>query len=92
MTRKEVFNLIDEERQYQDDLPHHQDKEQQRKTPVAAWVIYMKKLLREAEDRIYFMDEQTALEYIRKCTAVGVACMEYNDTPARINPYREGSE
>lgn len=84
MTREDVYRLIDGERTYQEGMPQHQDKMQQANTPVAAWIIYMKKQLAEAEDRIYDLDERGALAPIRKCTAVGVACMEHNDTPARV--------
>jgi len=87
--REEVYRLIDGERKYQEDLPQHQNKKQQRNTSVAAWIIYMEKQLKEAKEKIYFMDEKAALEFIRKCVAVGVACMEYNETPPRINPYRK---
>ncbi len=88
--RKRVYQLIDGEREYQEDLPQHADKQKQQNTSIAAWILYMQKLLGEAGNKIYYMDEQGALEFIRKCTAVGVACMEYNDTPARVNPYRKG--
>ena len=81
--RKKVYRLIDGEREYQEAMPQHQDKMQQANTSVAAWIIYMKKQLVKAEDRIYYLDEKGALALVRKCTAVGVACMEHNDTPAR---------
>ena len=87
--REKVFNLINEEREYQDNMPQHANKEQQRATSVAAWIIYMQKLLDKAGDKIYDMDERGALEYIRKCAAVGVACMEYNNTPHRTKPALE---
>ena len=83
MTRREVYLLIDGERDYQEAMPLHQDKMQQANTPVAAWIIYMEKQLVAAKDQIYCLNEQKALSFIRKCTAVGVACMEHNDTPAR---------
>lgn len=83
MKRENVYKLIDGEREYQEAMPLHQDKMQQVNTPVAAWIIYMKKQLAGAEEKIYFLNEREALAFIRKCTAVGVACMEHNDTPAR---------
>lgn len=84
MKREHVYKLIDEERKYQEAMPDHQDKVQQANTSVAAWIIYMEKQLAGAKERIYFIDEYGALSFIRKCTAVGVACMEHNETPARI--------
>lgn len=89
MDRQKVYELINGERQYQEDLPQHQDKIQQQNTPVASWIIYMKHLLCKAEEQIYFMNVKGALEYVRKCTAVGIACMEHNETPERVNPYRK---
>lgn len=83
MTREDVYKLIDGEREYQEALPHHQDKMQQANTSVASWIVYMEKQLVRAKDKIYEMNEHEALTFIRKCTAVGVACMEHNDTPAR---------
>lgn len=83
MLRTGVYKLIDGERDYQEAIPAHADKVQQSKTSVAAWIIYMRAQLVGAEQRIYFMDEPGALEFVRKCTAVGVACMEHNDTAPR---------
>lgn len=83
MMREDVYKLIDGERAYQEAMPLHQDKMQQTNTPVAAWIIYMEKQLTGAKNSIYRMSEREALAFIRKCTAVGVACMEHNDTPAR---------
>lgn len=83
MLRSDVYKLINGERDHQEAMPEHQDKVQQANTSVAAWIIYMKKQLAKAEDRIYYLDEKGALALIRKCTAVGVACMEHNETPAR---------
>jgi len=90
--REKVYKLIDGEREYQEDMPQHTDKERQKNTSVAAWIIYMDKLIQEAKERIYFMDENGALEFVRKTTAVGVACMEYNSTLPRKNPYRQGQK
>ena len=50
---------------------------------VAEWIIYMEQLLNQAKAGVYSLDKDGALEFIRKTTAVGVACMEYNETPSR---------
>ncbi len=83
MKREQVFDLINDERAYQEAMPQHQDKVQQSNTSIAAWIIYMEKQLVGAKEKIYNMDKQGALVFVRKCTAVGVACMEHNDTPGR---------
>lgn len=82
MERKEVYDLIDGERFYQDNLPHHSE-ERDEGTPIAAWIIYMEQHLAEAKENIYDQDDDGALESIRKVTALGVACMEYNETKPR---------
>ena len=92
MTRREVYILIDGERTYQEGMDEHQDKMQQANTPVAAWIIYMEKQLAAAKDQIYYLNEHKALAHIRKCTAVGVACMEHNDTPARYLKGRKNGQ
>ena len=92
MSRKDVYKLIDGEREYQEDMPEHSDKVAQNNTSIAAWLIYIERLLTNAKDRIYYLDEKGALECIRKLTAVGVACMEHNDTPVRVNPYIKGKQ
>ena len=83
MKREDVYSLIDGERDYQEAMPQHQDKMQQANTSVAAWGVYMLEHLNRANLAIYNLDEIKALEQIRKVTALGVACMEHNDTPAR---------
>ena len=83
MKRTDVYKLIDGEREYQEAMPQHQDKLQQVNTPIASWIIYMEKQLIKAKDSIYQLDEQGALVSIRKCTAIGVVCMEHNETLTR---------
>jgi hypothetical protein len=82
VNREQVFTLIDDERIYQNNLPHH-NHEQDVKTPVAAWLIYMEKHLENAKERIYYLDQPLALEEVRKLAALAVACMEHNDTRGR---------
>jgi len=89
MKRTDVYKIIDGEREYQENMIQHQDKVQQANTPIAMWIIYMEEQLLRARTDIYNMDEIRALEFIRKCTAVGVACMEHNKTPERKTPTAE---
>ena len=86
MERTEVYKLIDEEREYQlqrhefvnAEFPHR-DKDHH----VADWIIYMETQLEEAKKEVYSLDTNKALSHIRKVAALGVACMEYNETPSR---------
>lgn len=82
MNREQVFTLIDGEREHQNALPHH-SHQQDANTSVAAWIIYMEHMLAAAKDRIYFLDQPAALEYVRKIAALAVACMEHNETKPR---------
>jgi hypothetical protein len=86
MKREEVYKLIDGERDYQDNrwnnFPETRDVLDEDKS-VADWIIYMEKLLNDAKNRIYYLDDNGALEFIRKTTATGVACLEYNDCSPR---------
>ena len=86
MERKDVYKLIDGEREYQLKLHEivnakfpHRDKDHH----VADWIIYMEWQLEDAKKGVYNFDIEKALVHIRKTTALGIACMEYNKTPPR---------
>jgi len=86
MDRNEVYKLIDGEREYQlqrhdivNAVAPHRDVDHH----VADWVIYMEAQLQDAKTGVYSFDMAKALSHIRKATALGVACMEYNETPKR---------
>ena len=89
MKREDVYKLIDVERNYQDSrwdgiiLSETAAIESDKDKSVAEWIIYMEQLLNQAKAGVYSLDKDGALEFIRKTTAVGVACMEYNETPSR---------
>ena len=80
MRREDVYKLIDGEREHQNltnteehDLSHS----------VSDWVLYMKHQLQKAEEALYYINPQTALTRIRKVVALGVVCMECNETRPR---------
>lgn len=86
--REEVFRLLDGERAYQlrrHELVNAKHPHRDRDHHVADWIIYMEAQLQDAKKGVYNFDMNKALSHIRKATALGVACMEYNKTPAR-NP------
>ena len=83
MERESVYKIIDGERDYQDSKWPEPRPLSDDITPVAAWILYMETHLNKAKEFIYFLDEKKALEELRKVTALGVACMENNETPAR---------
>ncbi len=82
MERKDVYKLIDGEREYQNMLPQH-SKELDFNHSVGDWIIYMEHLIIKAKEEIYQLNEIEAMSYIRKATAVGVAAMENNETLSR---------
>lgn len=82
MDRSNVYKLIDGEREYQNSRPPRPKSDSE--TSVAEWLNYMQHHMLVATEAVYFLDEQEALESIRKIAALAVACMEHNDTPARV--------
>lgn len=84
--RQEVFNVINDERVYQDRKwgsletnPHE----------VGSWLTIMRSLLNDAE-RAYTSErgDTGALDEIRKVVAVGVACMEqHGPVPRKKNNF-----
>lgn len=74
LSREEVYKMIDSEREYQDT---HHFEETDEKLSVADWIIFMETHLEKAKDSLYRLDEQNALDQVRKITALGVATMEY---------------
>lgn len=82
MNRRDVFDLVDGERNYQDSKSEN-SQEQDARTSVAACILYIHQHLTFADTRIYEMDDAAALSEIRKIAALCVACMEHNETRSR---------
>jgi len=79
--RQEVYEIINEEREYQDKVwggPAHDIGHS-----LSDWVVYIRKYVNQAENALYTGDEKAILCAIRKITALGVAVMEINKTPKR---------
>lgn len=74
LDRQEVFSILNEERDYQDEkwggAPHDSDHS------VSDWLIYMRIYLTEAENAVYKSNPDDAMKAIRKITAMGIAAME----------------
>ena len=83
MKRSEVYKLIDGEREYQDSARPLVGAKPDSEHSVADWVLFLEHLLSEAKYEIYNIDDAAALQYVRKLTAVGVACMENHETKPR---------
>lgn len=74
MKRKEVYELIDKERGYQDSR-HPKDE------PISAELILMNTYLGQALDAWAFKEDSRHL--IRKVVALGVRCLENHGCPER---------
>ena len=88
MTREEVYKIIDSERAYQSKWDRiRKEKGLKRRDEynlVECWLVWMREYLNTAfTEATKDVDKTKALEAIRKVTALGVACMEYHDTPPR---------
>ena len=84
MKREDVYKLIDGEREYQKKrhekhIVPHRDEDHS----IADWVIYMEEHIARAKLEIYNLTFERAMAEVRKVTALGVACMEHNETKPR---------
>ena len=89
MERKDVYALIDGERDYQDAMtadPARPDMIDD--LHVGDTLSAMRVALRMAEDAWYSGSEPhpNAMEYMRKIAGLAVKCMEKNGAPARLMP------
>lgn len=82
MERKQVYKLIDEEREYQASKGER-SIESDADHSVADWVIYLEYQIQQAKRQVYMLDKNAALAHVRKVAALAVACMENNDAPGR---------
>ena len=86
MTREEVYELIDGELKYARKWDDQRSEEslKDKDKPVESWILWMEQYLSLARQAATeSLDKTKALDNLRKVTALGVACMEYNDTPIR---------
>lgn len=82
MERKKVYELIDGEREYQNNLPHH-STEADNEHSIADWVIYIEEHTFRAKLAIYNMQYKEAMDEVRKVAALAVASMEHHHTRPR---------
>jgi len=85
MERKEVYRIIDGERDYQNTVRkanENETREDQDKC-LSDFILYMEYTLNKAKTAIYTLNETEALALIRKVTALGVATGETFGFPER---------
>lgn len=87
-TRSEVYAAIDGERAYQDSRWNASTTESEGKHTVAEFILYMEHYLTQARVLVSTQPDPKAnrdgLDFLRKVTALGVACMEQNGVVERI--------
>lgn len=80
MTRQEVYQLIDGERDYQEsrwERPRHNHT-------ATEYLVYINHYIQQAFARVSTEDgEEGALESLRKIAAIAVSAMEEHGAPAR---------
>ena len=83
----EVAAAVSSERAYQDAIWNDDTTTSGGQHSVAAWVVFMRSYLREADEFVSRHPEpkasELALDTIRKVTAMGFACMEQHGAPMR---------
>lgn len=88
-TRRMVYGAIDTERAYQEKWD---TAESSGKHETGAFILFMEEYLSEARRLESTLESggntpehegETALDFVRKVTALGVACMEQNGAPFR---------
>lgn len=80
--RKEVYSIIDTEREYQD--IRWGGKEHDSQHGVEAYILYMQHYLNKAAKAISTKEGvYGGLENLRKAVALGVACFEVHGVPPR---------
>jgi len=87
MERKEIYNRIDGERDYQDStwsVRRRLDGTPDEEKPVAEWVNYIEYHVSKAKERIYHLDTEGATHELRKVAALAVRAMEIHGCPERV--------
>jgi hypothetical protein len=81
LNRKNVYKILDEERNYQDSVWGGSEHDKTHST--SDWFIFIRKHMVEAENALYDSNSEKAMDAIRKITALGVAAMEAIGCPKR---------
>lgn len=80
LTRQEVYDLIDGERDYQEALPRNTVRDQRPLEQMA----HIEHLLGEMRADFYNKPGPVSMDYVRKIAAVAVRCMEEHGAPPRL--------
>lgn len=87
MKRKEVYEVIDGERHYQDTIWNESTTASAGQHSPEEWFMYMEDYIKEAKHVLSRQNVQTAyptaMEIMRKVTAMGVCAMEQHGVKKR---------
>jgi len=82
MERKEIYSILDGERDFQDSK--WGGKQNDNYHEVESWVLYMQHYLTKAINRVSTeKGTQGGLDELRKVVALGIACFEVHGVPER---------
>lgn len=82
MERKDVYKLIDGERDYQDSLQHHSAAHDESHS-LSDWLLFIEHYMDKAKANLFYFQDGEAKAQIRKIAALCVVCMEHNETAPR---------
>ena len=89
MERKEVYNRIDGERDYQDwrwETDKREDRILDENKSPAEWLNYIKYHLEQGEISNYMLKKEETMNEIRKIATLAVRAIEIHGCPERIIP------
>lgn len=87
MERKLIYQIIDGERNYQDNKWTNVNVESgipDDEKSVAEWINYMEYHISRAKEAVYHLNTEAALAEMRKVIALGIRAMEINGCPERV--------
>jgi hypothetical protein len=87
-TREEVYKALDSERTYQKRRWNADTTSSEGVHTATEYILFMEHYLSEARRLASTASEGNlmVLDFVRKVTALGVACMEQNGAPKRVLP------
>jgi hypothetical protein len=86
--KKDVIEIIDSEIEYArswDTLTRTERPLKDSEKPIEFWLLHIRRYLNLADEGCSGTDKTAALVNIRKIAALCAQCMEFNQTPKRIN-------
>jgi hypothetical protein len=83
MKRSDVHDVLDDERDYQDKIWGSPTDEDYTAYPISQYILDFENLVNQLKTFGFSMDDEKALDTIRKIGALSVKCGEVHDLPKR---------